>query len=133
MARPAGIIEKRLANALINEAEPGAMAKKLLGRAGQVGLAAATKLVGGMWVGGTVYLTSNTVEFHPNALNKIAHTGAGDMSVIVDLRDIETVTKRFGIGTQIIEIAAGGATLSVRCYNSQSFMDAIETARAKLA
>ena len=34
MAKPAGIIEKRMANALIDEAEPGAMAKKLLGRAG---------------------------------------------------------------------------------------------------
>lgn len=130
MPKPDNVLEKRLVNALIKGAEANVAANKLLGGAGKAGLAVVEKMMGGLWVGGTAYLTPTTVEFHPNALNKMFHKGGDAMGVVVPLADVTSVEHRFGIATKIIDIETAEMTLSVRCYNSKTFAEAIEAARA---
>lgn len=130
MTKPDNVIDKRMVNALIKNAEASSAANKLLGGAGKAGLAVVEKMMGGLWVGGTAYLTATTIEFHPNALNKLFHKGGAGMGVVLNLADLTDVTHRFGVATKIIDLTTNDLTLSIRGYNTKSFAEAIETARA---
>jgi hypothetical protein len=83
----------------------------------------AKKLMGGLWVGGTTYLTEDAVIFRPNLLNRLVHKQ--DYSVSIPLSEITDVKKRFGIGTQIIDVKTSKGTLSFRCYWASSFLEMI--------
>ncbi len=130
MPKPDNILDKRMANALFKEAEIGRAANILLGGGGRAGTAIAQKMMGGLWVGGTAYLTPDTIEFHPNGLNKAFHKDADSLSVSIPLGEVTAIERRFGIATKIIDIETADGILSIRCYNSATFADAIETARA---
>jgi hypothetical protein len=131
--RPENIIGKRLSNALIKDAVAdfelffkvvglkrlGLLAKPLL----NAQLSVFKKLMGGLWVGGTTYLTEDAVIFRPNRMNRLVHKG--DCSVSIPLIEITDVKKRFGMVTQIIDITTSKGTLSVRCYRSSSFLEMI--------
>ena len=130
MAKPTNIIARKLANALMKDAEIGDRTQTLLGPGGRLGTSAIKKLMGGLWVGGTVYLTEDAVEFHPNGLNRAVHKDPESLSVVLPLRGITSVETRFGIATQIIDIKTAIGTLSVRCYGARSFAKKIEAARA---
>lgn len=129
--RSQNIIGKRLSNALIKDAEPDF---KVFLIADLVGLGAIKvpltaelslfkKFWGGLWVGGTTYLTEDAVTFRPNRMNRLIHKG--DCSVTIPLREITDLKKRFGIVTQIIDIITSKGTLSIRCYGSASFVEMI--------
>ncbi|MEO1554594.1 MAG: hypothetical protein AAFR82_11750, partial [Pseudomonadota bacterium] len=81
-------------------------------------------------VGGTVYLTKDAVEFHPNGLNRMVHKDPDSLSVVLPLRGITGIETRFGLGTKIIDIKTAIGTLSVRCYGAPGFARKIEAARA---
>lgn len=130
MSKPENVIAKKLVNALMKDAEVGDRAQRLMGAGGRLGTNAVKKLMGGLWVGGTAYLTEDTVEFHPNGINRALHRDADSLSVILPLRSITSVDTRFGIGTEIIDIKTAIGTLSVRCYGAKGFAKKIETARA---
>lgn len=130
MTKPDNVIAKKLANALMKDAEIAEGAQKMLGAGGRLGTTAIKKLMGGLWVGGTAYLTEDAVEFHPNILNRALHSDPDAMSVVLPLRGITSVETRFGIGTQIIDIKTAIGTLSVRCYGASGFAKKIEAARA---
>lgn len=127
-------IDKRLSNALIKDAEPDfevffAVSEVLglgagKGAVNSVSLVA-KKLVGGLWVGGTTYLADDAIIFRPNLLNRLVHKQ--DCSVIIPLHEITKVNKRFGIGTQIIDIGTLKGVLSIRCYWATSFAEAINS------
>ena len=125
MPAPDAVVEKRLANALFKQAKISDLAAKALGSGGAAGLGAVEKLMGCLWVGGTAYLTPTTVEFHPNAINKLAHKDPEDLSVAIPLASVAGVTRRFGLGTKIIDIETEAGVLSVRCYKSLTFAQAI--------
>ena len=127
------VIDKRMANALFAEAEPGRAARWMLGLEGRAGLAIAKRLVGGIWVGGNARLRPETLEFHPNRLNRLAHGNADALSIVIPLREIKAVTDRFGVATRIIDIQTQEATLSLRCYRAMAFAQAIEAARRRAA
>ena len=130
MSKPENVIAKKLVNALMKDAEVGDRAQRLLGAGGRFGTNAAKKLMGGLWVGGTAYLTEDAVEFHPNGINRMLHKDPDSMSVILPLRSITSVETRFGIGTQIIDVKTAIGTLSIRCYGAQGFAKKIEAARS---
>ncbi|MEM9939524.1 MAG: hypothetical protein AAF768_11790 [Pseudomonadota bacterium] len=129
MAKPDHVIDKRMVNALFKGAETSGAANRLLGGAGKAGVSIVEKMMGGLWVGGNAYLKPQTIEFHPNALNKIFHKGGAGMGVVLELSEVIAVTHRFGVATKIIDIEAPDVTLSIRGYNMKSFADAIEAAR----
>lgn len=130
MSRPENVIARKMANALMKDAEITDRAQSLLGPGGRLGTNAVKKLMGGLWVGGTAYLTEDAVEFHPNGLNRMVHKDPDSLSVVIPLRGITSVETRFGIATQIIDIKTAIGTLSVRCYGAPGFAKKIEAARS---
>ena len=129
MTKPNNVIAKKLVNALMKDAEVNERTQRLLGTGGRLGTGAIKKLMGGLWVGGTAYLTEDAVEFHPNGLNRALHADPDSLSVVLPLRGITSVETRFGIATQIIDIKTAIGTLSVRCYGASRFAKKIEAAR----
>ena len=129
MSKPQNVIARKLANALMKDAEIGDRTQMALGPGGRLGTNAVKKLMGGLWVGGTAYLTEDAVEFHPNGINRMLHKDPDSMSVILPLRSITSVETRFGIGTQIIDVKTAIGTLSIRCYGAQGFAKKIDVAR----
>ena len=130
MSKPENVIARKLANALMKVAEIGDRTQSLLGAGGRLGTNAIKKLMGGLWVGGTAYLTKDAVEFHPNGLNRAIHKDPESLSVVIPLRGITDVETRFGIGTQIIDIKTAIVTLSIRCYGAPGFAKKINAARS---
>ena len=130
MSRPKNVIARKLANALMKDAEIGDRTQRLMGAGGRIGTSAAKKLMGGLWVGGTAYLTEDAVEFHPNGMNRALHKDPDSLSVVIPLRGITDVETRFGIGTQIIDIKTAIGTLSLRCLGAPGFAKKIEAARS---
>ena len=129
MTKPENVIAKKMANALMKDAEVSDRTNTLLGPGGRLGTNAVKKLMGGLWVGGTVYLTSDAIEFHPNGLNRAVHKDPDSLSVVLPLRGITSVETRFGIATQIIDIKTAIGTLSVRCYGAAGFAKKINAVR----
>lgn len=129
MTRPDNVIARKLANALMKDAEIGERAQTLMGPGGRLGASAMKKLMGGLWVGGTAYLTEDAVEFHPNGFNRAVHQDPESLSVVLPLRGITSVETRFGIATQIIDIKTAIGTLSIRCFGAPGFAKRIEAAR----
>ncbi|MEL6856997.1 MAG: hypothetical protein AAFO74_01340 [Pseudomonadota bacterium] len=129
MSKPENVIARKLANALMKDAEIGERTQSLLGPGGRLGTNAMKKLMGGLWVGGTAYLTEDALEFHPNILNRALHTDPDSLSVVLPLRGITSVETRFGVGTKIIDIKTAIGTLSIRCFGSGGFAKKIEAAR----
>lgn len=130
MTAPDNVIARKLANALMKDAEIGDTTALALGPGGRLGTAAVKKLMGGLWVGGTAYLTEDAVEFHPNGLNRAVHKDPDSLSVVLPLRGVTSVEMRQGILTQIIDINTAIGTLSVRCFGAKGFAEKIETVRA---
>jgi hypothetical protein len=130
MTAPENVVARKLANALMKDAEINDTTSLALGPGGRLGTAAVKKLMGGLWVGGTVYLTEDAVEFHPNGINRMVHKDPDALSVVLPLRGISSVEMRQGVITQIIDINTAIGTLSVRCFGANAFAKKIDAARA---
>jgi len=132
------ILGKRVSNALIKDAEPDfealfivADVAELVGLEGvppiknsiKLTMSLSRKLMGGLWVGGTTYLTEDALVFRPNWLNR--HIHKGDCSVSIPLTDLAEVVKVPGIFTQIIDAKTAKGTLRFRCYHRDLFYDLI--------
>ena len=87
--------------------------------------------LGGLWVGGWVKLTTQTVSFSANGLNRVVPSGPLDVSV--PLSKVTDVTVLPGFVTKIVAITTPWYVLKVRCYGAPSFAAAILTARDRLA
>lgn len=123
MPAPKKYIDKRMANALI----PQAQAKGVIG--GMTG-AVSKQLVGGLWVGGNAWLTASELSFEPNALNRRFHVNPEELAASVRLSDVTEVSWRKGLVTSIIDVETETEKLSIRCYRSKAFAEAIEAAVA---
>ncbi|RYD62691.1 MAG: hypothetical protein EOP58_12765 [Sphingomonadales bacterium] len=84
---------------------------------------------GGLWVGGRATLTQQSLSFEPNAINQRVHADGHTLRLDIPLVAIDAVISRFGILTGIIDIVAGGATVSIRCFRSKQFAASIRRAR----
>lgn len=127
------LVAKKMANALIPEAEAIDVLKitfaglglvgKALGHGGGDPIETIRKAYGGLWVGGEALLYEKALEFKPNAMNRAVHKG--DMSFRIALRDIDAVTDRFGLVSGIIDLECGGAIVSIRTFGAKQFADEI--------
>lgn len=129
MSPPDDVIAKKLATALLKDAELGDRTSRLVGAGGRLGSKATKLAMGGHWVGGTLYLTEDCVEFHPNTINKAVHKDPDALSVFLPLRGITGVETRNGVGSQILDIHTAIGTLSVRCLGASGFAKKIKAAR----
>jgi hypothetical protein len=85
---------------------------------------------GGLWVGGRVTLTTETVSFSPNGLNRVAQSGSLDVSV--PLATVTDVNVLPGFFTKIVAITTPESVFKVRCYRAARFAEAILAARDRL-
>ena len=118
------LIEKKLCNAFIQDAQVsygyGFILSKL--KAKNV-LTVIKYLLGGLWVGGNVFLYEDAIAFRPNIANKLAHKG--DVSWEYPLTEIEDVFVSFGIVTQIVNLRTKYSLIRIRCYGANKFADNI--------
>lgn len=121
------LIAKKVVNALVADAEPEGFLLKPSHLRWVLG--AFKSIYQGLWVGGTLYLRSSSIEFQPNPVNRLVHKG--DTSRLILLNDVLDVKDRFGVATRIVDVTCRNApTLTFRCYGAKRFAEQI---RAQLA
>src|SRR5262245_49951435 len=104
---------RKQANALVPETTPAGV----LPVAALSALDRFTRTQGGLWVGGTVFLSSNGVSFVPNRANRLAHR---DPDVInVPAGDIRDVRREFGWVTGIVVVRHVDGEFRFRCYGAK--------------
>jgi hypothetical protein len=104
---------KKLVNALIPDAAPGDLVGARV-RTVTDGFKAA---YGGLWVGGSVTVTSDALDFVPNSLNKAVHSNL--QPVHIPLAAVRSVRRQFGIVTGIVVVELEGAEFRFRCFNAR--------------
>lgn len=129
MPPPDNIIARKLATALLKDAELGDRTSRVVGAGGRMGSKASKLVMGGHWIGGTLYLTEECVEFHPNSLNKAVYKDPESLGVFIPLRGITGVEVRNSVGSQVLDVHTAIGTLSVRCLGAGGFAKKIEAAR----
>lgn len=86
---------------------------------------------GGLWVGGRVTLTTSTVRFSPNAINRLVQSGDLDVSIrLAAIDDIQVVP---GFVTNIVVLTTPQVIFKVRCWGARRFADAVREARTTTA
>jgi len=113
------IVAKRGANALITDAE--AKLPQFLPRAQQVEATldrfkAAHR---GLWVGGRATLTTESLCFRPNAVNRGLH--AGSLDIEIPLPDIVSVEVRPALVSSVIALRTQQSTVKIRCFRADEF------------
>lgn len=115
-------IHSRVANALF-DVRPARMS-----RLAQPSIALARAMYKGLWVGGRVTITRTEYHFHPNAMNRVAHTGTIDF--VVPLVDITDVSTKWGVVSSLVIVQAAGQELRIRCFGARGFADRLRAAVA---
>lgn len=124
---------KRTCNALIEDAQAGFCAY-LVSVAGGIEslastvvvLAAFKKAMGGLWVGGTVLLTSTSLQFRSNAVNNFFHSEP--YFIKIPLSDISSVNRECGFVTGIICVGTPHGSMKIRCFKAKDFAQKINEA-----
>ena len=128
-------IEKKVCNALIENANPNfnfyLISFVTSGVVGAIGMGAIMgsfkKMMGGLWVGGTTYLTKEKIIFTPNKLNKMLQSNIDHLEI--PLLDIVSIKKEFGVVTGIVRLETENGILKLRCYGASKFMEKIVKTR----
>jgi len=104
---------RKLANAFIPEATP----VDVLPVAALSAIYRFKRTQGGLWVGGTVFVSSSGVSFVPNRLNRLFHNDPEPVNVRA--KDIRDVRREFGWLTGIIVVRHVGGEFRFRCYGAK--------------
>ncbi|WP_299975679.1 hypothetical protein [uncultured Pseudoteredinibacter sp.] len=82
---------------------------------------------GGLWVGGTVYLTEEGLRFSPNGLNELFHKGDNSLSIL--FTHMNSIELENGFFTKIIRISTAFGVFKFRCYGAKKFIEIIKGAK----
>ena len=125
-------IESKLCNALIEDAQPDFALYCAIGKVAGVDghkeiveavLKGFRTFYGGLWVGGTAALTTASLSFTPNAVNKLVHKG--DYSLEIPLSDISALSPEFGLISGIIRVTTPRGIAKLRCFGAKAFLSRI--------
>jgi hypothetical protein len=121
------LIESKLANALYRNARSNPTFVSLM-RYLTFGLQDGSfnwirRKYNGLWVGGTISLYTDRLEFVPNDLNRSVHEPL--VNVAVPLSAIASVARRFGVVTGIVDVVYGTECFTFRCFNAKRFTEII--------
>jgi hypothetical protein len=83
---------------------------------------------GGLWVGGTLLVFEDRVQFKPNAANRLLQTGM--MGFDLGWSEVSEIGWRPGFLTSIIEVRHGDQTEAIRCFGSNKLTDQMRSLRA---
>ena len=89
----------------------------------------AKKAIGGLWVGGTIYLSEKELIFKANKLNKLAHSN--ENLAKIDLNLIDKIETKYAFITNIIEVSVSGGIFKFRCFGAKKFAKTIEVKMSK--
>jgi len=103
----------KLANAFIPEATPA----EVVPVAALSAIYRFKRTHGGLWVGGTVFVSSSGVSFVPNRLNRLFHNDLAPVNVRAE--DIRDVRREFGWVTGIVVVRHVRGELRFRCYGAK--------------
>ncbi|MBS7671782.1 hypothetical protein [Croceicoccus gelatinilyticus] len=135
------IISSKSANAFFEHAEAnGEMIEALgevggsLGASGTDGAISSSldrtkSRLGGLWVGGTIQLTTTHLMFRPNEANAQFHANAATLEFAHELDTIRRVEHQGGFLTGIIEVESDAGIDRFRCFGAKKFIDGINEAR----
>jgi hypothetical protein len=76
---------------------------------------------GGLWVGGTLVVYDDRVQFRPNIANKALQTGKAGFDL--PWREVGKISWRSGVLTNIIELQHGQETEAVRCFGAKKLAE----------
>lgn len=122
------MIASKAANALIEDAEPSALAylAAKVGSGNTSWIGRARRRYGGLWVGGRLTLTTTSVEFHPNGVNRSLH--GSSLDVVIHLRHVESVELLPGFVTRIVAVRIEGGVFLARCFGARKLVGQIDSA-----
>ncbi len=127
MPKPKNLIDRRTANTLISDAEAKGFTSRAMGVSGQMSMKVVEKMIGGVWIGGTAWLTTDALIFEAGRASIASGLKIDDVRITLPLNEIEEVSWRKAFLTSIIDISAGEQALTLRCYKAQAFADRIRS------
>ncbi|XLZ70450.1 hypothetical protein ABT364_00360 [Massilia sp. SR12] len=106
---------KKLCNAFITDA----VVSRRLGGTTARNVDAIGSALGGLWVGGTVTVSAEALDWVPNGMNKALHDNLEP--VHIPLAEVRAVRRVFGIltGIVVVELEDGGE-FRFRCFNART-------------
>jgi len=120
------VIEKKVCNAFYKDDQLATLGYS----SGDLGLELVRYFMGGLWLGGNVYLTSTKVIFELNALNKLFHSG--NYGVEISLVDIsQVIVVKPALGFKIVQLMIPQGDFKIRVKGAKEFASLIEETRAK--
>jgi len=120
------VIEKKVCNAFYKDDQLATLGYS----SGDLGLELVRYFMGGLWLGGNVYLTSTKVIFELNALNKLFHSG--NYGVEISLVDIsQVIVVKPALGFKIVQLMIPQGDFKIRVKRAKEFASLIEETRAK--
>lgn len=110
---------RKLANAFIPEATPAG----LLPVTALYAIYRFTRAHRGLWVGGTVFVSSSGVLFVPNRANRLVHKDPEQITVRA--KDVIDVRREFGWVTGIVVVRHNRGEFRFRCYGAKQLAAAM--------
>ena len=133
MTKPDNVIEERTGASLSPDAKAKMLANMVMGWQNRMAFLASKKLINGMWVPGALYLTPTHIHFEADKLQTLSLKNPETLSWCMGLDEINTINVRPGLAYKINEIQTdGGALQTFRCWNSGTFLQAIDNVRLGL-
>ncbi|MCE3263898.1 MAG: hypothetical protein K0R43_2977 [Pseudoduganella sp.] len=106
---------KKLCNAFITDA---VISRRIGGAAGR-NAEAIGAMMGGLWVGGTVTVSADALDWVPNIMNKAFHDKL--QMVHIPLAEVRAVRREFGILTGIVVVELeDNSEFRFRCFSARS-------------
>jgi hypothetical protein len=110
---------RKLANAFSHGAKP------LLGGVAGAAVEQYQRRTGGVWVGGTVEVTTSEIAFTPNRINAALHANAPRDRV--PMHQVVSVHRQFGWLTGIVVVVHKRGELRFRCFGAQGLVKQINS------
>lgn len=85
---------------------------------------------GGLWVGGRATLTSTSLLFAPNSINRLVNSG--ELDIALELQDVLEVQVERALFTNIVQIHTAAATVKLRCYGAENFAELVSQQVARV-
>jgi hypothetical protein len=105
---------KKLCNAFITDA----LVKRRIGAAAGRNVEAIGAVMGGLWVGGTVTVSADALDWVPNIMNEALHDNL--QTVHIPLAEVRSVRRVFGILTGIVVVELeDNCEFRFRCFNAR--------------
>ena len=119
----AGVVAKRGANALIADAEARLPSLAPGSRQAAPALDRFRSAYGGLWVGGRATLTTESLLFRPNAVNRGIH--AGSLDIEIPLSEITSVEILPALVSSVITLHTPQSAVKIRCFRAAPFASQI--------